>query len=671
MTFLHPQFLWALTLASLPVIIHLLNLRRYKTVYFSNTRLLENLEQEQKRRTRLKDILVLLLRTLAIIMLVLAFAMPVKKSAQSTACSGKVVFYIDNSLSMTTTGSNGPNIETAKNTAFDILKTYPFDTEFMILTNELESDQQLFYDQSTAINRLARISPSAQSRSLQEILNKIDNLTIKDSSCEIPVFILSDFQKSTVDLSKINFPKNLQIYLIDLKPASTGNISIDTAWFDAPHHPSQREDSIYFVIDNRWKQDISDLDVKLYIDDTLKASLKTDIKAYSSKTGKFKFFNGDNGWHSGKIVIQDRPVTFDDTMYFAYMAKNKFKVLVINKDTPNKYLNAFYSSEYFDLTNSNQKNIPYGDFEKYNTIIINEADISSSGFVSSLQQYVNNGGSVVLIPSAQSNVDYLNIFASAFGAGEFEKPDTTTASFDKIDQKDEIFNNAIKSLGSKTLLPKVKLRFRKKTNYAKETNLISADDGFPLLSKVNYGKGKVYFFTFPLDRQITDFVVNPLFVPVFFNIPVFSGQNTATYIEEGKNTMIKIPGIQSEYLTLEGKGKTFIPVVYDKGAYSLIDLGYISVPAGIYQLKQNDSLAGIIAVNYNRRESDLSCFSPKELDKAIKLLNAKNVRILSDNPQKISASVKSEIDNNFIWKIFLILAVLFLILEMLVIRLIP
>lgn len=76
MRFIYPSFLWALLLIAIPIIIHLLNLRKHRTVYFSNVSLLKKVRRETKRKSKLKQYLILGSRILVILTLVLAFAKP-------------------------------------------------------------------------------------------------------------------------------------------------------------------------------------------------------------------------------------------------------------------------------------------------------------------------------------------------------------------------------------------------------------------------------------------------------------------------------------------------------------------------------------------------------------------------------------------------------------------
>ncbi|MCA1760722.1 MAG: BatA domain-containing protein, partial [Bacteroidales bacterium] len=101
MNFLFPTFLFALFAIVIPIIIHLFSFRRYKTVYFSHVGFLKDIKKESQKKSRLKQLLMLLARILTIIFLVFAFSQPyIPTENAATTGSGEIVgVYIDNSFS--------------------------------------------------------------------------------------------------------------------------------------------------------------------------------------------------------------------------------------------------------------------------------------------------------------------------------------------------------------------------------------------------------------------------------------------------------------------------------------------------------------------------------------------------------------------------------------------
>src|SRR5215831_146795 len=126
MSFLYPGFLFALSAIAIPIIIHLFNFRRYKTVYFSNVKFLRDVKEKTDARSRLKHLLILCCRILAIIFLVLAFAQPYIKTGASTQIPGRkaVSIFIDNSFSMGQLSQDVPLLEQATLKARQIAAAY-------------------------------------------------------------------------------------------------------------------------------------------------------------------------------------------------------------------------------------------------------------------------------------------------------------------------------------------------------------------------------------------------------------------------------------------------------------------------------------------------------------------------------------------------------------------
>lgn len=120
--FLHPVFLYGLLLLAIPVLLHLFSLKRYKKVYFSNFNFLEALQKQKKNSSRLKNLVLLFLRLLALSCIVIAFATPYlnpEGKALPATTTPRIFIYADNSFSMTNTGSQGSLFEEAKKHLFD------------------------------------------------------------------------------------------------------------------------------------------------------------------------------------------------------------------------------------------------------------------------------------------------------------------------------------------------------------------------------------------------------------------------------------------------------------------------------------------------------------------------------------------------------------------------
>src|SRR5258706_8705720 len=235
MSFLYPSFLFVLGAVAIPIIIHLFNFRRYKTVYFSNTKFLREVKEKTDSRSQLKHLLVLLCRILAIMFLVFAFAQPyIKRGAAAETAGRKTVsIFIDNSFSMGQTQSDVPLVEIAKKKVTEIVSAENEDDLFQLLTNDFEGKQQRLIDKQEMLNEIKEVKLSPSTRYVSEIVSRQKEALAKGSGVKF-AYVISDFQKNFSDVSNIQKDTTLRLSFVPLRSREAANIYIDTCWFQSP-----------------------------------------------------------------------------------------------------------------------------------------------------------------------------------------------------------------------------------------------------------------------------------------------------------------------------------------------------------------------------------------------------------------------------------------------------
>src|SRR5690606_12731613 len=128
MIFLNPAVLLGLIAASIPVIIHLLNLRKLKKIEFSTLSFLKELQKNKIRKIKIKQWFLLALRIAIILLLVLAFARPtlegVAIGGTTSAAKTSAVFILDDTYSMSVVDGNGSYFNQAKSVLKEILNQF-------------------------------------------------------------------------------------------------------------------------------------------------------------------------------------------------------------------------------------------------------------------------------------------------------------------------------------------------------------------------------------------------------------------------------------------------------------------------------------------------------------------------------------------------------------------
>ena len=129
MSFLNAIMLAGIAAVSVPIIIHLLNRRKFKTITWAAMKFVKLSVDQNQRRMRIEDLILLLIRCALVALLALALARPASKDTVSdTLGQTKVTAFVilDNSYSMDLQGRDGKNtFEEARSAAQETLKALP------------------------------------------------------------------------------------------------------------------------------------------------------------------------------------------------------------------------------------------------------------------------------------------------------------------------------------------------------------------------------------------------------------------------------------------------------------------------------------------------------------------------------------------------------------------
>lgn len=685
MNFLFPTFLIGLAAIAIPIIIHLFNFRKYKKVYFTNVQFLKELKQESDSKSRLKEWLILAMRILAIACLVFAFAQPFIPGKTKALQGEKAIsIYIDNSFSMESTNKKGTLLENAKQYATDIVNSFNASDKFQLLTNDFEGRHQRFISREEFLEQLNDVKISSSTRSINDVIKRQQDFLQNSASKNKRIFLLSDFQKNASVLNKADVDTSIAISLIPLASTEINNVYIDSVWFETPVQQFGTQQIIHAMVVNKSNKDIENGSLKLYINNTQVSLSSFNVTAGNKKDVSMSFTVKVKGINKGLLKIEDYPITYDDDFYFSFNAQTTINALVINgKDskTAGNFRSLMQNDSLFVYHENNEVAIDYSLFAKTNIMVLNELSTLTSGLTAELQKFVSNGGSLVIFPAGKPDLVAYNTAFQNLQLPQIVKLDTGNTKTQGINFEQGLYEGVFDKVDQRMDLPKVFEHFEfTKTTNSNSQSLVSLQNGQFLISLNPLGNGRIYLFSVPSDEAGSNLLKHALFVPTLIKMSILSLKPSPVYYKTAVNEAIVLNTasnfsdkplhiIKDETAGSATKRTDIIPEHrLVNNATTLFTQNQIT-EAGHYEVKEDATTLKDLAFNFDRKESDMNFMNTEELQKQIDGNGLKNIAIIEPNEKTLTNALQEVNDGKKLWKLFLILALVFLATEILIIRL--
>ena len=200
--------------------------------------------------------------------------------------------------------------------------------------------------------------------------------------------------------------------------------------------------------------------------------------------------------------------------------------------------------------------------------------------------------------------------------------------------------------------------------------LLICNDGSSLLTKYAVGRGLLYISAVPLDKNFSDLPLNALFAPIMYNMAITREYAPANAYVIGQQNMASVDVDLSsgeQVLRLKNDNAEFIPAQRKSGSSVNIFLDNPIEQAGFYSLiDPGNQTQSVFAMNYNRRESDLSFFSADDLQK---LSAPMKIRVIQNSDRDLGSVITGQKLGLPLWKVAIMLALLFIAAEIALLRL--
>jgi hypothetical protein len=670
MAFASPSILWALLAVAIPLIIHLFDLQRSQKVFFTNVKLLKKVEEKTTSTRKIKHLLVLLSRILFIVYLVLAFAQPFIQSKETnTAKSNSVaVLYFDNSLSLQNTFQKGTLLDKMVSDVIDFMKVIPNEEQFFTLSNSSFNTPPSPKTKTEVAEIVNEIRFSSQSKNLEQVLKKSKEIA---NGNQYKLFIFSDLQKDFIrNYQKIQPDSNSTLFFVPIQNTSSPNVFVDSIWFENNFIKSGENVKLNVGLANTSETEKINVKVKLFVDGIQSASGSYELQVSQITNAIFDLKIDKNEVKKCVIEIEDGSLKFDNKYYFTILPGSEISILEIS-DLKRDFLGSVYSNESSFLLKKNKSgSMSFKDIQNADLMLVEDFDILSENELQQIYSQVKNGKSVLFFPSENCSESALNIFSNIFKIHGISKIEGKSGSLTlkQPEIKNPFFESVFEKIEKNTDMPSATPLLNLGN---KGLTILTLANLQAYLTQFNLGKSKVYISASPLKDSFTNLHKHAIFVPLMYKIAMNSGKTVTkpSYTFDSEQVIVNIPENTStnSLLELKGEKKNLIPEQRKSEKLITFSIPKIELESGFYDVYLKDSIIASIALNYPKNESKTVVYKNEELSKIFE--NNRNIIIAQANDiEGFTSDYRLNYLTTPLWKYFLISALIFLFIEILLIR---
>jgi len=634
MQFKQPEILYFLFALVVPILVHLFQLRRFKTAYFTNVRFLKDISTQTRKSSIIKKWLLLATRLLLLTCLILAFAQPYFPALNAKQNQNETYIILDNSYSMQAKGKKG---ELLKRSVEELLVQLPENQVFSLITAN-----DAFWNVTTKSIRkeLQRLTYSAIPFEIDRALAQINT---KTSAHKKNILLITDglnLQSKALEKTA----KNHQVVVVVPKAESNKNVAIDSVVVLG-------QSGDFYEIEVRISQ-VGDqtisVPVAIYNDNKVVAKTIVNLTTASKN---IVFTLPKQPFH-GCVRITDKALDYDNSLYFTLTQPKFIKVMSIGALAKSNFLSRIFTPDEFQYQNQELAKLDYHELENQDVLIINELQQLPEALQSSLKAFTNQGGTLIVIPAVEPNSQAaFNAFINQFGTFQLSPFQQTPQLITQIAFSHPLYKNAFEKSIRNFDYPKVTNGYDLQSAYPK---LLSFANQQPFLVAVPTANAAVYVFSAGLNTTNSNFQQSPLIVPTFYSMAALHQKTAQAYytIGEADQVLVEAELGSEELLTIKNKSTQFIPIQQLQGRKIKLNCADYPAQAGNFEIYNRTEKIENISFNYTRSESDASAtsLSLAQLEQA-------------DSIESVLDSWKSNANESELAKWFVLLALLFVLLE--------
>jgi hypothetical protein len=666
MSLLSPLFLLGLGALALPIIVHLVRRTRSPQVDFASLMFVRQIPQRTIRRKRLHNLLLLVLRALAIMLLVLAFARPFFRGSEVEALQRDrfTLLLIDNSLSM----RYGKRFEQAKTAAASTLDQLGSNDRSALVSFARSFQVHTRFTTDTAKVRelLKDLKPSYEGTDFSQALKGVEGLLQEAGKGEKRVFLISDFQAAgkAPDADQIHLPADVKLVSLDVGEPDAPNLAVSEVGVHSVVYQQKYSDKVTARISNYGETEQDTVRVEFRINDHVVEKREVKVPPRDSQTVEFTDFNLTEGLNRCTIEINDPAFDPDNRCNFAIRRAAQLKALIIETagrgQSESFYLkNALTTGENlpFAVTTKTAGSTNPGELSDYAVIILNDAGDLNTALATQLVKYVEAGGGLIISTGPHTRAEEFNKLLGAVSPAVLEAQQVLRNDFVAMSEIRtdhpifEVFRQSGRLAATRVF------GYFRSTPAEKSSVLARFEDGSPALVESSRGSGKVLLFTSTLDSAWNDLPLTPIYLPLIRQTVRHLGEREekASYVVGQAFTVpVAKDGTPPAVDTPTGARIT------EKQQTTLGDLLINPTEPGFYRLRYS-GLSEYAAVNLDSKESDLKKLNVEEFVRALTGADPAASQATGKSPARVT---NEEVESRQrVWWLMLITALLLFVAE--------
>ncbi len=669
-SFLNISVLPALAAAAIPILLHLLNRRRTKTVPFSSLRFLKQLESKRIRHLRLYQLLLIALRTLFIVFLVLAFARPTLQTSLLPGQSAQVtaVIVLDDSYSMQRISAGASAFGIAQKKLKTILSTFSDkDNVFLLKASQLPTNPQPL--DLNNLQFISHLKPTEGSPDFRAVFSALQNIFHAHLNVNKELYWISDFKLNRQKLPEAfidSLETDIRLFRMPvLTEPPFLNVAIDSAYVTERLNERGQPLTVFVTVRNDAQQSM-ETRVHLFSGQKRLAMQALTLPAEGRAGAELVFVPEQAGALPLRVELDNDDLTPDNTWYLNVNVTGALRIAFVADGLPPSLRAALQT-----LNERSPLQIQIKPFsalrhrleEKTDLLALYNPSFLSGELLNALVRFASAGKPIVLLPGKKGVNQITVALTGKELLGSLRSAPAPDVYYILPVQggNQHFFRPLSGPLQGTISQPRIYKYF---SLVPVGQPLLKLHNGDPLLGRyaTKQGDSFLYIWSSLPEDGWNDLSMHGLFVPALHRLFMLAGSVSIPMLSRSvdQNVQITLPGLRLDQpLQLWRNEETNALPVSGEAVSGGISVGLQApLEPGNYRISKNGRTVGVFAVNV----------SSAELKKPyVRFERFKGSSYILKEGKTVQ-TIRRARTGQELWYLFLILAFLMLILEIVVVK---